>query len=387
MKSLLLSLVTLAAGVTIGTTIAYWEVGGDRLPIGDSALQITDVSSAGNKRSPRIVVVNGERHNFGKMDRDAKGEHVFIIRNDGTAALTLVQGSTTCKCTLSQLNRDALQPGETAEVRLEWTAKTSERQFEQSAELITNDPVRPMVELRIEGQVIDLLRPEATQITLGNFTADEGTRANMKIFAYRGSQLQIDDYQWLVPATAEKFQVSFEPLSAEQIAAEPGAVSGVMMHLVAKPGLPMGALQQTIRLTTNFSEAAPLELQIVGNVVSDITLIGPQVDGEKLIVTIGPVQRSTGNKTKLYLVVKGPHRQDIKISVASVDPPVEFKATVGPPARDNPKIVRFPLTIEIPPGATPLTRMPIGNYAQIKLTTTHPDIKEMVINVRYAVTE
>ena len=387
MKALLLSLVTLAAGIAIGSTLAYVEVGRDRLPVGGTALQVTDVSSAGSKRSPRIVVVNGERHNFGKMDRDAKGEHVFVIRNDGTAALTLVQGSTTCKCTLSKLNRDALQPGETAEVRLEWTAKTGERQFEQSAELITNDPVRPMVELRIEGQVIDLLRPEATQITLGNFTADEGTRATMKIFAYRGSQLTITDSQWLVPATADKFEVSFEPLTPEQVAAEPGAVSGVSMQLVAKSGLPMGALQQTIRLTTNFAEAAPLEIQIAGTVVSDITLIGPQVNAEKLIVTIGPVQRSTGNKTKLYLVVKGPHRDDVQISVASVDPPVEFKATLGPPAKDNPKIVRYPLTIEIPPGATPLTRMPIGNYAQIKLATTHPDIREMVIYVRYAVTE
>ena len=56
-------------------------------------------------------------------------------------------------------------------------------------------------------------------------------------------------------------------------------------------------------------------------------------------------------------------------------------------AQLDPKIVRFPLTIEVPAGATPASHAAEGAYGLINLTTTHPDTKEMTIKVRYVVKE
>jgi hypothetical protein len=64
---------------------------------------------------------------------------------------------------------------------------------------------------------------------------------------------------------------------------------------------------------------------------------------------------------------------------------VEFSAKMGEPNRDNPKIVLYPLTIEIPANATPVSRAADGAYALIHLTTTHPDVKEMTVKVRYII--
>ena len=65
----------------------------------------------------------------------------------------------------------------------------------------------------------------------------------------------------------------------------------------------------------------------------------------------------------------------------------EFKATLGEPNRDNAKIVRYPLTVEVPANATPVSRAADGAYALVHLTTTHPDVKELTIKVRYIVKE
>ena len=60
-----------------------------------------------------------EHFEYGVMERGSKLNHVFTIRNAGQAPLSLVKGHTTCRCTLSGLNKSELAPGESAEVRID----------------------------------------------------------------------------------------------------------------------------------------------------------------------------------------------------------------------------------------------------------------------------
>ncbi len=52
-------------------------------------------------------------------------------------------GQQFCKCTIGDLKKNELQPGEEAEVELTWTAETSEREFGQSATIETDDQSNP----------------------------------------------------------------------------------------------------------------------------------------------------------------------------------------------------------------------------------------------------
>jgi hypothetical protein len=97
--------------------------------------------------------------------------------------------------------------------------------------------------------------------------------------------------------------------------------------------------------------------------------------------------RAEGQKQTVFLFVKGPYRDQTELRIASVEPAAEFTAQLGPPNRDNPKRVRYPLSIEVPPNATPVSRMSQGAFAQIRLATTHPDVKELTVRVRYVVPE
>ncbi|HTN75968.1 MAG TPA: DUF1573 domain-containing protein, partial [Pirellulaceae bacterium] len=62
---------------------------------------------------PKVVVVNGDRFEFGTSERNVKESHNFELRNDGSAPLNVKVEHTTCKCTVADLQKTKLQPGET----------------------------------------------------------------------------------------------------------------------------------------------------------------------------------------------------------------------------------------------------------------------------------
>ncbi|EMI28199.1 DUF1573 domain-containing protein, partial [Rhodopirellula europaea] len=91
---------------------------------------------------PKVELPDGNEHDFGIMQPDEEGEHIFRVKNVGDAPLTLKIGASTCKCTVGTLENESLAPGEETEVKMAWTVKTNETTFGQSAELRTNDPTQ-----------------------------------------------------------------------------------------------------------------------------------------------------------------------------------------------------------------------------------------------------
>jgi hypothetical protein len=390
MKPTIFALVALAIGIGIGLAITRQEFARDVLPLG--AVPATNPGGFSQLPSgpdvPHAVVVNGERYDFGSMNRGTTGEHTFVVRNDGTAPLRLATGKSTCKCTEFTLDRREIAPQETAQVHLTWKPESVDLQFEQSAELICeNDAVRPLIALTIFGRVIDIVRPERWEILLSDVSANEPTHTRLKIFAYKNDKLAIDKHEWLHPAHGGKFRVRFEPLSAEEIAAEPDATAGVAVLLDVDQGLPLGPLNETLCLTTNLAEVQPLEIRVRGNVASDISLAGPRVVPEKLLVNLGVVTQATGLKTTVYLLVKGPFRNDTQLTLAHHEPAGEFTAELGEPDHTNPRVVRYPLALAIPAGTTPVARASEGGYATVKLAATHPQTKDVNLKIRYIVKE
>src|SRR5688500_8060497 len=124
MKTALLALVALVAGAALGVASTQFELPDKPSPaVAYLNAVAANRNDGASKVGPRVAVVNGEMHDFGKMDRNAKESHAFIIRNEGDAPLKLEKGETTCKCTVSDLKGNSLAPGEETEVLLEWTAK------------------------------------------------------------------------------------------------------------------------------------------------------------------------------------------------------------------------------------------------------------------------
>ncbi len=387
MKATLWALAALAVGAAIGLVSTRLEFSDEQLPV-EVTLASSGGAAGGGKIGPRAVVVNGERHDFGTMDRNAHGEHTFLIRNEGDEPLTLTTGQTTCKCTTFAAADDRVMPGKTAEVKLEWNANTPDAEFEQTADLHTpNDPHRKLIQLSVHGHIMDSVRASSTDVHFSNVSSNEAAQASVDLFAYRGAELVIESQELLVAEQKDWFTIAFTPLTTAEIAKEPKATAGLRLNIELKSGLPIGTINQSLKIATNQNRESPLTIRIYGDVASDISLFGAGADSRRLLVELPSFARAAGHKQTVFLFVKGPYRDQTELRVAAVEPTAEFSATLGEPNRDNPKRVRYPLIIEVPPYATPVSRNSTGAFAQIHVATTHPDVKELTIKVRYVVPE
>jgi len=387
MKATLFALVALAAGIAVGIGLTRREFSHEVVPVDVTLVTGKKGDHAAAKIGPKVTIVNGERHDFGMMDRNAHGKHAFIVRNDGDAPLTLATGQPSCGVCIKVFGvaKERLQPGEKTEVNIEWDVKTSDAEFEQSGPLNTNDPNRPSVHLSIRGHVLDTVRIDRPDIHFHDLLQTDSASNSVNIYAFREPDLKIEKHEFSNSALAKHFDISFAPLSADEVTREPNAKGGVKMQVGVKPGLPHGDFSESVSISTNQSPD-PLTVRIIGNIASDVFLMGPNVIRDKLLVGLGAISQKDGKKHTIFLIVKGPHRDDTKVEIQSFEPTSEFSAKLGEPIRDSAKTIRYPIVIEIPAGATPVTRME-GTYANIHLTTTHPDVKEMNIKVRYIVKE
>lgn len=390
MKNAVFVIVSLLVGVGLGIAATRQEFSKQELPTEQYLKQASNVDQAENI-GPKVTVVGGSTFDFGQMDRHAAGEHTFVLRNDGNRPLALEKGQTTCKCTMSEMKDGELRPGESIPIHLTWTAKTADAEFSQSAEIKTSDPQQPLIRLNVFGKVIDALRADRTQLTLGTLSASEDATRKFRLHAFRGDEpLAVTKHEFTLPDHLSHFSADFRPLTPTEVAEESGAKSGVEASIHLKSGLPLGTVKQTIRLTTNLPDVTPIDVPIEGHIVGDIVLVGPAfVNSDKNFVNISDVAAAKGKEVTAYVLVKGPHRGETKLSLKSVEPADSLQASLGEVARDNANVDRYPLKIKIQAGAKPTNRigMTPKEAGVIRIEVTHPQIKEFVILVRYAITE
>jgi hypothetical protein len=153
--------------------------------------------------------------------------------------------------------------------------------------------------------------------------------------------------------------------------------------------LPLGDINQTIRLTTDLAEASPVEVPIHANVASDVSIVGsPRVwDAEHGLLTLGVLKTSEEKTVQLFVMVRGPQRNEVKLEVTQVVPDVLDVRLDPRRARRQGNAVGHPLVITVPRGSRPVsylgsTRETLG---KIVIETTHPQAPKVPLYVRFAV--
>ena len=391
MRIFLLALLALGTGVAIGYGHNWYE-GGDI----NEQFRVVNTEPVGGEqtssKAPKVDVVGGATHNFGIMERLGKRDHRFVIRNIGDAPMTLEQGKTTCKCTISELAGEYLEPGEEVEVRLEWTAKESEpesKEFEQTAEILTNDPQRRVVRLSIIGKIIQSVWSKPRDIVLTSVTQGNGATASAMIFAYKSNNLEIVDHKFYFTRLEGYLDVHFEDLGPEELAQNRDARSGKKMILKLKPGLPLGDFNEAIRITTNLPDSPRIDIAIQGIVTPDITFLSSRrFHRAQRVLDLGIVSQEKGVEEKIMLLAKGPLRESITLRVKDVEPSGVFQVeVVRHESTITGKAIQHAVVVKIPAGTSQIKRLNqrLEGYGRILLETTHPDIEELEILVRFAV--
>ena len=344
-------------------------------------------TSAAIPGEPKAVLEGSELFEFGKMNVQETMSHLFLLKNIGDAPLVLTKGNTTCKCTVSEVDEKPVAPGETRKVKLEWHPPAASDEFEQSAEIRTNDRTRQTIRFVVRGRVLEALKLDPPVLALSEISSHEPRRFDVRLWSFQNQPIEISTAEFSEEATANLFSVEMRPLTAAEVAMQADAKSGVALQIDLKAGLPAGSFQQKLVLKHNYAEISPLELPISGKAVGDITLIGPAYHADHDYVELGNVDRASGSSTKVFLVVKGPHRNDIQFQVTGIDPSSSLRAEIGTPMNTGGNSIIWPVTFEIPPNAEPVSRLgnELGRLGRVTLSTADPHSPTIVIKVRLAV--
>ena len=397
-KTWLLTIVIIAFGAALGErtgTPSLWMLSpcgillaADRAPADGDTL-----ATASPRRSGPRVSVDREEHNFGKADVGVIGRHPFVFTNTGNEPLVLSKGRSTCGCCTCvcavQLPQGAISPGRSAEVALEWKSKLYVGPFRQTATILTNDPDRREVTLRIIGRFAGPVGVVPSQLSFNSLRMGRAATGDVRLYNYLEEPLRIMGYQLSNPQSAKYFDVAWERLAAEQLRVEESAQAGYMVRITVKPGLPVGAFQQQIILTTNSKSVPTVQIPVLGSVVGEISIAGRGWNARTGVLTMGTVSSSRGAKWPLVVVVRGPHAKDVRLK--SVQPVPEFlDVELGSARYISDKAISLTrLTIRIPPGTEPSTHRGAeqGQPARITLQTNLPHTPDVNIQVRFTIGE
>jgi hypothetical protein len=381
--------VAAVAGVAIGASGAFlqrstpWTVGDLR------------VTSAPSGPAPHAETAE-TRHAFGTLGTGGSGSHEFVVRNAGDGPLTLRKGTTSCTCTVSDFEAieggsadgtRVVPPGGETKIRVQWKGKPPGGPFRQQAPILTDDPRRPEVVFTVEGTVVPTWKAIPDLLAVPRLSASSGDRLTTDVFTYGTESPVVTEVALDDPKFAQSVSFATAPLSAEEVAAETGATGGFRLTVDLRPGLPIGPLKRTVRVSFTIPEPIVAEIPLEGTVGGDLVMAGPGWDSSRQALLLGTVSGKAGLRTRVFLTAKGPHRDSVRPTVREVVPEA-LQVTVG----DGSPIgtggaVRIPIDIVIPPGSRAVNHLcsQQGPAGRIVLATGHPDSPEFTIPVCVAV--
>lgn len=103
-------------------------------------------------KAPRLSV-DKTAHNFGKMQKDAAAETEFFLTNDGSEPLNIRLAKSNCGCTLVDLEKEDIKPGETVKMKVKFDSKGRRGRQYKTVTIFSNDPTAPTQVLSLRAEV------------------------------------------------------------------------------------------------------------------------------------------------------------------------------------------------------------------------------------------
>ena len=320
---------------------------------------------------PKIVVSENGKWDFGTMDQEEDGKHVFEISNDGPGVLSLKFAEKTCGCTGLTIEdvvwtKDEktppsrpiqVPPGGKTHLEFAWNTEFRTT-LRTTARLVTDDPAQPVVEFTVDGQVTPSVELSQRQISVAQMRGSEGTALTVDVFSRSLENLEITQ----IEASHELVTATWEPLSQDRLDLV-SAKSGGRATVRIAPGLPLGPFRTTLTVHTNSERRPKLTVDIAAKVSGDVVLTPfEELDFKTVKVT-------ESRLLKLFIKVRG--EAPVQVTLARVAPEFLKAELVG--GRKN----FYHLDVQVPVGA------PGGPFrGVIELETDHPTAKVVRIPVR-----
>lgn len=328
------------------------------------------------------AAVNESEYEFGIMAVGEERKHKFVVRNEGKAPLKLKKGVSTCKCTLSEVAKGDIPPGESAEIEIAWTPKGSESEFRQVAYVWTNDPDHKQLELVVRGRVAPSFMVTPSQWELGTVSEGTPTSVSGTIHSAIYEQFEITSVETSNPLV--KAEVA--PLSDEELQELEGSPkSGYRIQAVVRPEMPVGGFRETVTLHVEAegSKTFPIELRGTrSGPLQFVKMPGYEWYPDSLAMSFGRFKAAEGRGGKVLLIVHGMEGRAFEFTDVQVDPEfLNVKLEPNVPG-DTGERQAYTVSVEIPPGSPALSRVR-KDSGKIRVRTNHPEAPELKMHAEF----
>lgn len=220
-------------------------------------------------------------HDFGERSASETVRTTFELRNVGDETLKVFDVKTSCGCTATKLEKEAIEPGETATLPVTLSLAGRNGPQSKTITLYTNDPKQAAVLLKLEGTV---QRDFVTEPLVANFGIAPADKRQLKE-VYFGGNADVEK-----PARVSVDSDAFRARWVEATDRKPG-------HLLVstRPPLAQGSHRATIKVFLEDAGApiaeVPASAFVPGTVrpLPDEVLLPPEgaPERDKLILLFG----------------------------------------------------------------------------------------------------
>jgi hypothetical protein len=168
-------------------------------------------------------------HNFGTVFQGESVRHVFTFSNRGDTPLTIEKVSSSCGCTAALASAKVLAPGESGEVQASFDSTRFRGAVSKTVYLYTNDPVQPMVQLQIKGDVQVEVALAPQQVNFGTVAPKRTVKSTVNLISQGNREVRLDGLETTSPELVARLSAAVIP---------PGGKVTVELTLTPKPGNP-----------------------------------------------------------------------------------------------------------------------------------------------------
>lgn len=344
----------------------------ERIAVAREAAEVRYRGAGPTTGEPRLEIMNTV-HDFGVMSLHEIGQTKFYIRSIGTGRVDLMDGGKSCQCVGFRVSDRQLEPGEMAEVVMEWETSEPAESYSQVVVLRTNCEATPELRLEVRGRVKELFAGQPATFPIGRLLPTD-TVSEKHIWIYSHEWSEIENLN--VRASDPRFETSVD----EVMEGAPHQSAKWMRRVTLRTpeGLESGGIscQVTISGKSPSGDALELTIPVEGYVTKRVTITGNAIDGYGMIEfgTLNPFEGAT----RVFTVrVNDPETQ---LSIKQVQTELEFLQVELEPIENAAGLYRLRLSI---PADRPDGGRAGAAAAPLVISFDHPRVEPLELRVSY----
>jgi hypothetical protein len=116
---------------------------------------------------------------FGEVFQGDKVLHVYQFSNQGDQDLLIDRVSSSCGCTAVLVSSKNVPPGARGELQANFDSSRFRGEVSKTIYLYSNDPARPVMQLHLQGKVLEIVDVKPNQVNFGEVKAKQPVAATV----------------------------------------------------------------------------------------------------------------------------------------------------------------------------------------------------------------